>query len=59
MSQLLRVQCFTWSQDGFGAGEGQGLERPFGHPNPADLFGWAGGAPWTNGVTPGRDPDTR
>jgi len=25
--QLLRVQCFTVSADGFGAGEGQTLEQ--------------------------------
>ena len=31
MSQLLRVQCFNVSRDGFGAGEGQSLEQPFGH----------------------------
>ena len=37
-SQLLRVQCFNVSTDGFGAGEGQSLEHPFGHANPADLF---------------------
>jgi hypothetical protein len=42
VSQLLRVQCFNVSQDGFGAGEGQSLEHPFGHANPADLFAWAG-----------------
>ena len=35
MSQLLRVQCFGVSSDGFGAGEGQSLERPFGHADPA------------------------
>ena len=28
MSQLLRVQCFNVSRDGFGAGEGQSLEQP-------------------------------
>ena len=31
MSQLLRVQCFNVSRDGFGAGDGQSLDRPFGH----------------------------
>ena len=45
MSQLLRVQCFNVSQDGFGAGEGQSLEQPFGHAEPADLFSWAGARP--------------
>jgi len=41
MSQLLRVHNFLLSADGFGAGEGQSLERPFGHANPVDLGGWA------------------
>lgn len=40
--QLVRVQCFGVSRDGFGAGEGQSLERPFGHADPADLMSWAG-----------------
>ena len=31
MSQLVRVQNFAVSRDGFGAGEGQSLEQPFGH----------------------------
>ena len=31
MTQLLRVHNFFVSQDGFGAGEGQSLETPFGH----------------------------
>ena len=34
MPQLLRVQNFSVSRDGFGAGEGQSLERPFGHADP-------------------------
>ena len=42
MEPLLKVQCFAVSQDGFGAGEGQTLERPFGHADPADLMAWAG-----------------
>ncbi|WP_399886212.1 dihydrofolate reductase family protein [Streptomyces sp. BBFR51] len=41
MSQLLRVQNFTVSSDGFGAGEGQSLERPFGHADPGKLLAWA------------------
>jgi dihydrofolate reductase len=54
MSQLLRVQCFNVSQDGFAAGEGQSLEHPFGHANPADLFAWAGAtASWVNRTDPG------
>ncbi|WP_017595500.1 dihydrofolate reductase family protein [Nocardiopsis potens] len=54
MSQLLRVQCFTVSRDGFGAGEGQSLERPFGHADPAALISWAGAtAHWPNRTEPG------
>ena len=54
MSQLLRVQCFGISQDGFGAGEGQSLEHPFGHANPGELFAWAGAtASWTHRTEPG------
>ena len=50
MSQLVRVQNFMVSIDGFGAGEGQSLEAPFGHAEPrggrvadlpADLASWA------------------
>jgi dihydrofolate reductase len=58
MSQLLRVQNFMLSMDGFGAGEGQSLEEPFGHPEPrvagaanlpADLGAWAfATASWPN-----------
>jgi dihydrofolate reductase len=52
--QLLRVQCFGVSRDGFGAGEGQSLERPFGHINPMDLMSWAGAtAHWPNRTEPG------
>jgi dihydrofolate reductase len=40
VSQLLRVQNFTVSSDGFGAGEGQSLERPFGHADPGELMSW-------------------
>ena len=55
MSQLLRVQCFNVSRDGFGAGVGQSLDHPFGHgANPADLFAWAGAtASWVNRTDPG------
>ena len=54
MSQLLRVQNFNVSSDGFGAGEGQSLERPFGHANPMDLMSWAGAtASWPNRTDPG------
>ena len=49
MSQLLRVQCFGVSSDGFGAGEGQSLDRPFGHADPAALLSWAGAtASWAH-----------
>ncbi|CCG02203.1 dihydrofolate reductase family protein [Blastococcus saxobsidens] len=41
MGQLLRVQNFTVSRDGFGAGENQSLERPFGHADPGELMAWA------------------
>ncbi|MGV9284831.1 dihydrofolate reductase family protein [Streptomyces sp. NPDC003730] len=41
MTQLLRVQNFTVSSDGFGAGEGQSLDKPFGHADPGKLLAWA------------------
>ena len=54
MSQMLRVQNFMVSSDGFGAGEGQSFERPFGHANPMDLMSWAGAtASWPNRTDPG------
>lgn len=54
MAQLLRVQNFAVSLDGFGSGEGQSLERPFGHANPMDLMSWAGAtAHWPNRSEPG------
>lgn len=54
MSRLLRVQNFFVSSDGFGTGEGQSLESPFGHANPADLAAWAGAtASWPNRTEPG------
>ncbi len=40
--QMLRVHNFFVSSDGFGSGEGQSRERPFGHANPADIASWAG-----------------
>ncbi len=40
MKQLVRVQNFGVSSDGFGAGEGQSLEHPFGHANPGELLSW-------------------
>jgi len=54
MSQLLKVQNFAVSRDGFGAGEGQTLERPFGSANPGELMAWAGAtASWPNRTDPG------
>ncbi len=54
MSALVRVQNFVVSSDGYGSGEGQSLERPFGHANPMDLMSWAGAtASWPNRTEPG------
>jgi dihydrofolate reductase len=54
VQQLLRVQNFTVSSDGFGAGDGQCLERPFGHADPGAMFSWAGAtASWPNRTDPG------
>ena len=41
MPQLLKVQSFTVSADGYGAGDGQSLQRPFGHADPGVLISWA------------------
>jgi len=52
--QLLRVQNFNVSQDGFGAGLNQSLDRPFGDADPGDMFAWAGAtASWPNRTDPG------
>lgn len=54
MPQLVHVQNFNVSSDGYGAGEGQSLERPFGHVNPTDLAGWAmATASWPGRTDPG------
>ncbi|MCW2605942.1 MAG: RibD C-terminal protein [Frankiales bacterium] len=54
MDQLLRVQSFTVSADGFGAGEGQSLEHPFGHADPSEMFAWRSAtARWSGGAAPG------
>ncbi|MCV7433658.1 dihydrofolate reductase family protein [Mycolicibacterium bacteremicum] len=54
MAQLLRVQNFVVSEDGFGAGRDQSLERPFGHADPAIMMSWAGAtASWPNRTDPG------
>src|SRR3954454_25095164 len=59
MAQLLRVQNFMLSADGFGAGEDQSLEAPFGHAQERggktanltyDLASWAfATAHWAGG----------
>lgn len=54
MQQLLRVQNFTVSADGYGAGTEQTLEHPFGHADPGALFAWAGAtASWPHRTAPG------
>ncbi|SCM10605.1 hypothetical protein SAMN04883147_1077132 [Streptomyces sp. DpondAA-F4] len=54
MAQLLRVQNFTVSSDGVGAGAEQSLDRPFGHVDPQRLFAWAGAtASWPGRTDPG------
>ncbi len=54
MGQLLKVQNLAVSQDGYAAGEGQSLERPFGHADPGQLMSWAGAtASWPNRTAPG------
>ncbi len=54
MTQRVRVQNFCLSVDGFGAGEGQSRDRPFGHADPGALAGWAGAtAHWPNRTEPG------
>ncbi|MCO1338871.1 deaminase [Kocuria polaris] len=54
MAQLVRVQNFMLSTDGFGSGEGQSLERPFGHANPMEMASWAvATAHWPNRTDPG------
>ncbi|MGV9413106.1 dihydrofolate reductase family protein [Nocardia sp. NPDC003693] len=54
MTPLVRVQNFAVSTDGYGAGAGQSLDRPFGHADPAALMSWAGAtAHWPNRTEPG------
>jgi dihydrofolate reductase len=63
MTQLVRVQNFMVSRDGFGAGAAQSLEAPFGHAEqrgdstadlPVDLAAWAfATASWPNRTEPG------
>ncbi|MFJ8163630.1 dihydrofolate reductase family protein [Streptomyces sp. NPDC096136] len=53
--QLLRAHNINVTRDGYGAGENQCLERPFGDGiDPATLFAWAGAtASWPNRTEPG------
>lgn len=54
MAQLLKVQNFNVSQDGFGAADNQCFERPFGDVDPNRMFAWAGAtASWPNRTDPG------
>ena len=54
MAQMVRVHNFVVSSDGYAAGEGQSLETPFGHADPAVLMAWAGAtASWPNRADPG------
>lgn len=54
VGQLVRVHNFAVSRDGYGAGEGQSLERPFGHADPMSLHSWAfATASWPNRSEPG------
>jgi dihydrofolate reductase len=41
MTQRVRVQSFAITEDGYGSGEGQSLEHPFGHLDPLRLMEWA------------------
>jgi hypothetical protein len=46
---MVRVHNMFVSSDGYAAGEGQSLERPFGHADPMVLGGWAfATASWPN-----------
>jgi dihydrofolate reductase len=63
MSQLVRVQNFCVSTDGFGAGDGQSLSAPFGHADrrggriadlPGELASWGfATAHWPGRTEPG------
>jgi dihydrofolate reductase len=51
---MVRVHNFAVSSDGFGAGEGQSLERPFGSADPEQLHAWAlATAGWPGRTEPG------
>lgn len=50
----VRVQNFTVSRDGIGAGQEQSYEQPFGHVDPGELFTWAfPTAGWPGRTDPG------
>lgn len=52
--QAVRVHNITVSSDGYAAGEGQSLDRPFGHADPATLVAWAfATASWPGRTGPG------
>ena len=54
MAGRMRVQNFTVSRDGYATGEGQTLERPFGHADPSTLMAWAAAtASWPGPKSPG------
>ena len=54
MTQRIRVQNFMVSEDGYATGEGQSLERPFGHADPAKLAAWGfATASWPGRTEPG------
>lgn len=54
MEQLVRIHNFNLSSDGYGAGIGQSLQRPFGDADATALFSWAGAtASWVNRTEPG------
>lgn len=54
MEQQVRVQNIGVTEDGYGAGVGQSLERPFGHLDPGTLFSWIfPTAHWVGRSTPG------
>lgn len=54
MAPIVRVHNFAVSADGYGAGEGQSGDRPFGHADPMALMSWAvATAHWPNRTDPG------
>lgn len=53
MPQQVRAHNIAVSADGYAAGEGQSLERPFGHADPTTLMAWAGACDsWPNRTDP-------